>query len=339
MIICNKGDKMRREIVIGFNEKDQRLDKFLRKLFKDVELSVIFCDLRKGNIKVNGKKEKNSYRLKENDVIRIFGYHYDFDKIELKNQSILEESKYIKPKICFEDNNILVAIKEVGTVVHSNGDDMIDNLTDNVRIYLYKKGDYVVKENLTFSPSPVNRLDRNTYGLVIFGKNSSSLKELNYAVRERKVLKYYRALVEGRIKDGLYKSYIKKDPKLNKSIVSNKNDGTFKEIQMRIKTIDTSGIVSLLDIELITGRSHQIRSHLKFLRNPIIGDMKYGNKELRSYFFNKYGIDNQLLFAYKLVFNGINDDMQINYLNNKVIVMPFPNVFKRIMRQEFKLTI
>lgn len=330
---------MKQEIIIGFNEKDQRLDKFLKKVFKDVELSLIFRDIRKANIKVNGKKSSIDYKLRENDVLRIFGYYYD---LKVKNQEKYEIDKnynYLKPKICFEDSNILVVIKDINMLVHSNGYEEVIDLTKNVRTYLSKNGDYVPEKNLTFSPSPVNRLDRNTYGLVIFGKNNISLNELNFVIKERKVSKYYRALVEGKIKNGLYKAYIKKDHKLNKSIVSNKKDDESKDIQMEINMLDTNGVVSLVEIKLITGRSHQIRSHFKFLGNPIIGDLKYGNKELRNYFFNKYGVENQLLFAYKLVFNGIDENMSINYLNNKVIVMPFPSRFKRIMKQEFKITV
>lgn len=327
---------MKQEIKIGFNEKDQRLDKFLRKLFKDVELNLIFRDIRKGNIKVNGKKKSIDYKLQEDDVIRIFGYHYE---IKTKEEFITpkSEGEYIKPKVCFEDENLLVVIKDVDTVVHSTGDDLVNDLTSNVRTYLIKKGDYIPEKTLTFSPSSVNRLDRNTYGLVMFGKNNKSLHELNEIVRERKVKKHYMALIEGKIKDGLYKAYIKKDVKLNKSTVSLKKTPDSKEIIMEVKSLDTNGVVSLIDINLITGRSHQIRSHLKFLGNPILGDLKYGNKELRNFFFNKYGVENQLLFAYKLHFNGIDEDMSISYLNNKVIVMPLPSQFKRIMKQEFKV--
>lgn len=327
---------MKQEIKIGFNEKDQRLDKFLRKLFKDVELNLIFRDIRKGNIKVNGKKKTIDYKLQEDDVIRIFGYHYE---IKTKEEFITpkSEEEYIKPKVCFEDENLLIVIKDVDMVVHSTGDDLVNDLTSNVRTYLIKKGDYIPEKTLTFSPSSVNRLDRNTYGLVMFGKNNKSLHELNEVVRERKIKKHYMALVEGKIKDGIYKAYIKKDVKLNKSTVSLKKTLDSKEIIMEVKSLDTNGVVSLIDINLITGRSHQIRSHLKFLGNPILGDLKYGNKELRNFFFNKYGVENQLLFAYKLHFNGIDEDMSISYLNNKVIVMPLPSQFKRIMKQEFKV--
>lgn len=330
---------MKQEIRIGVNEKNQRLDKFLRKLFKDVELNLIFKDIRKGNIKVNGKKQKADYKLQDGDVLRIFGYHYDIKnkKEELSNIKY-DDLKYVKPKVCYEDDNLLVVIKEKDVLVHSNGDEEAIDLTKNVKIYLSKKGDYVPEKNLTFSPASVNRLDRNTYGLVMFGKNNVSLNELSFMVRERKVDKYYRALVEGKIKDGVYKAYIKKNVKLNKSVVSNKKDESSKEIKMEVKMVDTNGVVSLVDIKLITGRSHQIRSHLKFIGNPIIGDLKYGNKELKNFFFNKYGVENQLLFAYKLEFNGIDENMVLNYLNGKVIVMPLPSQFKRIMKQEFKIS-
>lgn len=329
---------MKQEIIIGFNEKDQRLDKFIRKVFKNVELSLIFKDIRRGNIKVNGKKSKIDYKLKENDVIRIFGYYYN---LETKKDSefAMDEINYVKPKICFEDSNVLVVVKDVNVLVHSNGDNDVSDLTKNVKNYLIKKGDYVLEENFTFSPSPVNRLDRNTYGLVIYGKNSKSLNELNCVIRERRVSKYYRALIEGKIKSGIYKAYIKKDINSNKSFVSDKKDSESKEIKMEVDILDTNGAVSLIEIKLITGRSHQIRSHLKFLGNPIIGDFKYGNKDLRNYFFNKYGVENQLLFAYKLQFNEIDENMSISYLKNKIIVVSLPPQFKRIMKQEFKINI
>lgn len=329
---------MKQDIVIGFNEKGQRLDKFIRKVFKDVELGLIFKDIRRGNIKVNGKKSKIDYKLQENDVVRIFGYYYNLE-IKKYDKSGIDEINYVRPKICFEDSNILVVAKDTNVLVHSNGNNDVIDLTKNVRNYLIKKGDYAPEKNFTFSPSPVNRLDRNTYGLVIYGKNSKSLNELNCIVRERKISKYYRALIEGKIKNGIYTGYIKKDVNSNKSFVSNKKDVNSKEIQMEVDVVDTNGVVSLIDIKLITGRSHQIRSHLKFLGNSIIGDFKYGNKELRNYFFNKYGVENQLLFAYKLQFNGIDEDMSISYMNNKIIVLSFPSQFKRIMKQEFKINI
>lgn len=329
---------MKQEIRIGGNEKNQRLDKFLRKLFKNVELNLIFRDIRKGNIRVNGKKQKINYKIQENDILRIFGYYY---KLGNDSQGIDTEEyvEYNKPKICYEDSNILVVVKDIDTLVHSNGNRDTKDLSKDVRMYLSKKKDINLNNNLIFNPSPVNRLDRNTYGLVIFGKNNLATRELCELIKARIISKYYRVLVEGKIKDGIYTAYIKKDSKLNKSIVYKYKIPESKEIQMEVRVIDTNGVVSLLEINLITGRSHQIRSHLQFLNNPIVGDIKYGNKGLKNYFFNKYGVQNQLLFAYKLSFNGIDENMSINYLNSKVIVAPLPSQFKRIIKQEFKITI
>ncbi len=332
---------MKQEIKIGVNESNQRLDKFLRKLFKDTELSLIFKDIRKGNIRVNGKKEKVDYKLKENDIIRIFGYHYNLEGRKDKLISDINSyNDYVKPRICYEDDNVLVVIKDVGSIIHSNGEEGLRDLTKDVRVYLNKKGEYDINNNLVFSPSSINRLDRNTYGLVIFGKNNKSLNELNTIMRERKISKHYNALIHGKIKEGLYTAYIKKDSKSNKSIVSNKKDPSSKKIQMEVKVLDTNGVVSLIDINLLTGRSHQIRSHLDFLGNSIVGDHKYGkNGEMDNYFYNKYGVNNQLLFAYKIIFKDINEDFSISYLNNKVIVSPLPHEFKRIVKQEFKIRV
>lgn len=331
---------MKIELKIGINEEGQRLDRFIRKLFNSVELSTIFRDIRKGNIRVNKKVKDISYKLQEGDELRIFGYHYS---IENKSNEIEEmkydDELYIRPKVCFEDENLLVVIKDLDTLTHSNGEDGVKDLTKSIKVYLAKKGDYTVEKGMTFSPSPVNRLDRNTYGLVMFGKNNKSLNELNEIVRNRYVSKYYQALIEGKIKDGIYRAYILKDHKTNKSRVSLERNEHSKEVEMEIKMLDTNGVVSLIEIKLITGRSHQIRSHLRFLGNPIVGDSKYGNKELRSFLFNKYGVENQLLFAYKLHFNGINEDMIMSYLNNKTILMAFPQQFKRMVKQEFKITV
>ncbi len=327
---------MKQEILIGVNEKGQRLDKFLRKLFKDVQLSVIFKDIRKGNIKVNGKKQEIHYKLVENDIVKIFGYHYE--SIGKKSFDFSVED-YLKPRICFEDSNILVVIKDVDSIVHSNGDYGLNDLTKNVKTYLFKKGEYIPGRDLVFSPSPVNRLDRNTCGLVIFSKNGIALKELNYLMRNRRISKYYRALIEGRINDGLYKAYIRKDIKTNKSTVTRYEVKDSKYIEMKVSTIDTNGVVSLVDIKLITGRSHQIRSHFEFLGNPLVGDPKYGNRDLSNYFFNKYKVENQVLFAYKLIFNGIDRNMDMNYLNNKVVIMPFTPQFKKMVKQEFRIMV
>ena len=320
-------------IEIGANEAGQRLDKFLRKLLKDVPLSAIFKALRKGDIRVNGKKQKEKYTLEIDDVVEI---RY------IQSQKMTEKKKdtFIKVdasglKTVYEDNNMLVVEKWPGVLVHPDSNKKIPTLTDYVLSYLNEKGDYTPETEITFTPAPCNRLDRNTSGVVIFGKNFESLRQLNEIIREGKVKKYYMALVKGRIKDGLYKGYILKNEETNISRIYDKKVKDSKEISMEIKTLESDGAFSLLEIDLITGRSHQIRAHLSHLGNPIIGDYKYGDRALNSHFFNKYGLDYQFLYAYKLNFK--NTDGKLEYLKNKIITQALPPIFKKIKYDTFKI--
>ena len=194
-------------------------------------------------------------------------------------------------------------------------------LTDYVLSYLNEKGDYRPEEEITFTPASCNRLDRNTSGVVIFGKNFEALKNLNEVVREGQVKKYYYTLVKGKLKDGVYKGYISNS----------------KEISMEVKTVQTNGAFSLLEIDLITGRSHQIRAHLAHLGNPVIGDSKYGDKELNSFFNNKFGLNYQFLYAYKLIFREVGG--KLSYLKNKTIAAALPPIFKKIKSDVFKFSI
>ena len=211
------------------------------------------------------------------------------------------------------------------------------SLTDYVLSYLNGKGDYLPEKEKTFTPAPCNRLDRNTSGVVIFGKNFESLRTMNEMIREGYVKKYYNALVKGKIKDGIYKGYISKDENENISKVFDEKRPNTKEISMEVKTVQTNGAYSLLEIDLITGRSHQIRAHLSHLGNPIIGDFKYGDKKLNSFFDNKFGLNYQFLYAYKLIFKKANGKLE--YLNNKTVAEALPPMFKKIKRDVFKFNI
>ena len=320
------------KIEIGANEAGQRLDKFLRKLLKDVPLSAIFKALRKGDIRVNGKKQKEKYTLEINDEVEI-RYIQSQKMTEKKENFIKVDPRSLK--VAYEDENLLVVEKWPGILVHPDSNKKIPSLTDFVLSYLNGKGDYLPEKEITFTPAPCNRLDRNTSGVVIFGKNFEGLRELNEIIREGKVKKYYNTLVKGKIKDGLYKGYILKNEENNVSKVYDKKVKDSKEISMQVKTIQTDGAFSFLEIDLITGRSHQIRAHLAHLGNPIIGDEKYGDRQLNSYFVNKYGLEFQYLYAYKLNFKNI--DGKLAYLKNKVITVTLPPIFKKIKKDIFKI--
>ncbi|MGG7098058.1 RluA family pseudouridine synthase [Clostridium sardiniense] len=319
-------------IEIGANEAGQRLDKFLRKLLKDVPLSAIFKALRKGDIRVNGKKQKEKYTLEVNDVVEV--RYIQSQKMTEKKENFVK----VDPsglKVAYEDNNMVVVEKWPGVLVHPDSNKKIPTLTDYVLSYLNEKGDYLPEKEVTFTPAPCNRLDRNTSGIVVFGKNFEGLRELNEIIREGRIKKYYNALIKGRIKDGLYTGYILKNEEANISRIYDKKVKDSKEISMEVKTLQSDGAFSFIEIDLITGRSHQIRAHLAHIGNPIIGDSKYGDKKLNSYFLNKYGLDYQFLYAYKLNFKNV--DGKLEYLKNKVITVALPPIFKKIKHDTFKI--
>lgn len=320
-------------IEIGTNEAGQRLDKFLRKLLKDVPLSKIFKALRKGDVRINGSKQKENYILQVDDVIEI-------KYIQSKKEK--PEEKFIKVnatgiKVTYEDNNVLIMEKWPNILVHPDEKGKEPSLTDYALSYLNEKGDYIPENEITFTPAPCNRLDRNTSGIVIFGKNFESLRLLNEMIREGKVEKYYNTLVKGKIKDGLYTGYIHKNEEANISKIHESEVKDSKKIAMKVKTLKTNGAYSFLEIDLITGRSHQIRAHLSHLGTPIIGDNKYGDRRLNSFFTNKFGLDCQFLYAYKLIFRDAKD--KLSYLENKTVIESLPPVFKKIKNDVFKFSI
>lgn len=314
-------------IDIGINEAGQRCDKFVRKLLKDVPLSAIYKTFRKGDVKVNGKKVKEKYSLVEGDVVEI-------RQIESSTKKKTFERIENKLKITFEDENILMVEKWPGVLVHSDTKDGESTLTDYVLSYLYDKGDYEPEKETTFTPAPCNRLDRNTSGVVIYGKNFSSLRLLNEMIRERRIKKYYMSLVKGRIKDGIYEGYILKNEDSNISKVYDHEVSGTKKISMEVSTIQSCGTFSLIQIDLITGRSHQLRAHLAHLGNPIVGDPKYGDKSINNFFINKYSLDYQYLYAFKLVFKDTPEELA--YMENKTIAESLPPVLKKIKNDVFK---
>jgi 23S rRNA pseudouridine955/2504/2580 synthase len=316
------------KLEIGPNEAGQRIDKFLRKWLKDVPLSAIYKNLRKGDIKINGKKVKQKYSLSIGDMLETREITSDVKKEKFVR---IDNSKI---KITFEDENILMIEKWPGVLVHSDKKEGEKTLTDFALSYLYDKGDYRPEEEITFTPAPCNRLDRNTSGIVIFGKTFEALKLVNEMIRKRDVNKYYMALIKGKIKDGHYEAYISKNEDNNISKVFDEPGSDRKQIAMDVKTIESVGSYSLVDLNLLTGRSHQLRAHLAYLGHYIIGDSKYGDKKLNSFFTNKYGLDYQYIYAYKVIFKNCPE--KLKYMENKTIAETLPPVLKKIKNDVFK---
>ncbi len=315
------------KVEIGPNEAGQRLDKFMRKWLKDMPLSGIYRSIRKGDVKVNGKKAKEKYSLIEGDLIET----RDITSNEPKVKFNRIENSFLK--ITYEDENILMVEKWPGVLVHSDGNKGEPTLTEYVLSYLFDKGSYAPENEITFTPAPCNRLDRNTSGIVMFGKNYEALKMLNEMIRERKIQKYYQAMIKDRIKDGIYKAYIYKNENENISKIYDSPKENTKEISMNVKTIQSCGTYSLVELELLTGRSHQLRAHLSHLGNPIIGDTKYGVNKLNNFFINKYGLSYQFLYAYKVIFRDCPD--KLAYIENKTIAEGLPPIFKKIKNDVF----
>lgn len=317
------------KVEIGSNEAGQRLDRFLRKWLKDMPLNAIYKSIRKGDVKVNGKKAKENYSLTLGDIV---------ETRDITTEIKQDNGKFIQIKsnlkITYEDENMVLVEKWPGVLVHSDEKDGEPTLTDYVLSYLNEKGDYTPENEITFSPAPCNRLDRNTSGIVIYGKNFESLQLLNEMIRNREIRKFYSAIVKGRIADGIYTAYILKNEDKNISkIYDNPHPGA-KPISMDVKSVESCGSYSFIDIELLTGRSHQLRAHLSHLGNPILGDTKYGDSKINSYFRNKYGLNYQYLYAYKLIFKDCPD--KFSKLNNKTIAEALPPVFKKIKKDIFK---
>lgn len=320
-----------KEIIIQKNESQQRLDRFLQKYLNKAPRSFIFKMIRKKNIKVNGKRVEPNIMLNEGDRIQLF-------LADETIENFREEKKVIKskiaPNIIYEDDNILLINKEVGILSHGAGGSFEENVVDSIIQYLIEKGEYVPRIERTFTPSICNRLDRNTSGLIIGAKNYDSLKLVNEAMKKGHIRKFYKTIVKGRVEREMREvAYLAKDEDRNLVEVMEEDMEGAKKIVTNITPLKYSKGYTLLEIELITGRTHQIRSHLSALGFPIIGDRKYGRKAVNESFRKQYGLDNQWLHAYKLEFNGL--EAPLDYLNGRVFTAQASRKFLNIEKDLF----
>lgn len=301
-----------RTLEINKNDAGQRLDKFLQKRFKTLPKSLMYKYIRKKCIKINGKKCDIQTMLCEGDVITFYIKDEFFDDSEKKNYEFLKAPK--KFDIVYEDENIILIDKRPGVIVHPDKSYHFDSLVARVQHYLYDKGDYNPEEEKSFAPALVNRIDRNTGGIVIAAKNAESLRILNLKMKTRELEKFYLCLVHGlpeKSADTL-QGYITKNESKNKVTVHKNKIENSKEIRTKYCVLDSNNKYSLVEVELLTGRTHQIRAHMAFTGHPLVGDTKYGS--------NKKEPDNiryQALYSYKLRFNFSKDSGCLEYLNGK----------------------
>lgn len=292
-----------KEIKISKNEEGQRLDRFLKKYLNKANQSFIHKMIRKKNIKLNGLKAEPDIVLKIDDTVQLYLADDTIDKF--REKKTLKQTD-IHFDTVYEDDNILVVNKPIG--LSSQPDKTgIRNLVDEIKVYLDAKEENI---SFTFKPAVCNRLDKNTSGLVIAAKNYDALKQTNKAIRERKIRKYYMAKVHGTIKDNLeLKDYLIKNDNKNMVEIINEYKENSKSVITYAHPLKTEGRYTWLEVEIETGRAHQIRAHLASIGHPVAGDKKYGKKDNDKY---------QVLHAYKLLLDGYEDSL--SYLNGMEIV-------------------
>ncbi|MBO7573544.1 MAG: RluA family pseudouridine synthase [Bacilli bacterium] len=290
-----------REFIINESENGLTLEKYVFKVLKNAPSSFIYKLFRKKDIKVNGHHQDRKYRLNNNDVVAIYATEQQFEEFE--KEKALEANLKIKDWIVYEDKNVLFINKPRGLLVQKSNprDESLDQL---VVEYLMATNQYDPNKERGFIPGPAHRLDRNTSGLVAFGKNHASLELLFELFKNHDLInKHYLALVVGQMENekGTIDAPLKKDEETNTVKVA-KNGKTAKTVYKLIKKYDE---FSLLDVTLLTGRTHQIRVHMAYINHPIVGDAKYGNFAVNKEFKQKYGFSSQFLHAYKMGFGDL----------------------------------
>ena len=290
-----------REFVINSSENGLTLEKYVFKVLKTAPMSFVYKLFRKKDIKVNGHHQDKKYRLVTDDVVAIYITDQQFD--EFQKDKELNPNTKIKDWIIYEDNNVLFINKPRGLLVQKSNpnDESLDQL---VVEYLMATKQYDPNKEKGFIPGPAHRLDRNTSGLVAFGKNHDALNLLFELFKNHDLInKHYLALVVGQVekeKDTIDAPLLKNE---EKNLVSvSKNGKTAKTVYKLIKKYDQ---YSLLDVTLLTGRTHQIRVHMAYINHPIVGDSKYGNFEANKAFKQQFGFSSQFLHAYKMGFGDL----------------------------------
>ncbi len=289
-------------ITITEDEENQRVDRFLKKYLKSAPLSHIYKLIRK-DVKLNGKRTDENRILCKGDVLTLYLDAEVLETLKAKDKNRQAKKQFT---VLYEDENLLAVDKPMGLLTHGDSQEKKNHLTNQVISYLIEKGDYLPSSSKTFVPAPVNRLDRNTTGIVLFGKNYKALQCLNQMMREEDFIhKYYLAIVSGQMKKDLYlKDKMEKDTQRNKvQLIKDFDNSKGKVMETIARPIKYKNGHTLVEVEILTGRTHQIRVHLSSAGFPIKGDSKYGH---RGYGKSSFASDSstQLLHAYRLTFTN-----------------------------------
>ncbi len=302
-----------KEFTIGKNDAGQRLDRFIAKTVPLLPASLSQKYIRLKRIKINGSRAQRDTRLQEGDLVEMYINDEFFAVPKAENAYLAVSAPRLN--IVYEDQNILLCDKRPGLAVHPHdGAEYGRTLIDHIQAYLYVRGEWNPKQENAFVPALCNRIDRNTGGIVIAAKNAEALRVMNEKIKNREIDKRYLAIIHGimRPRDGELQGYLFKDAVKNRVYVTKEPQKGSKFCKTCYRTLAVSGELSLIECQLITGRTHQIRAQFATAGHPLLGDGKYG--KIEKYYDRKY----QALYAYQLTFDFQTDAGVLQYLNGQM---------------------
>lgn len=343
-----------REIIITANDAGRRLDRFLRKYLPGASLGEVYKIIRK-DVKVDSKRRSESYMLSEGETLTLYLSDSALASFGAPDPSDRRSGQGVRPPgrkqarrrfgIVYEDGNVLIADKPYGLLTHGDSREKKDHLANQVKDYLISEGAYDPRNEKVFSPAPANRLDRNTTGLVLFGKTAAAMRGLNRMIREDEVSKFYLTLACGEIAEKLHLTGgLTKDEAANKVTVTDlgcaDRPPDLKEIATVVRPLEVfrfgDGLcATLCETELLTGRTHQIRAHLASAGHPLAGDSKYADRSsdgVNRYMRERFGLTTQLLHAARLEFAADAKDTEgLGYLAGRSFEAALPKRFSEIL--------
>ena len=301
-----------KELTITPNDAGQRLDRFLAKAVPLLPASLAQKYIRIKRIKLNGQRAERDTRLSAGDALQLYINDEFFDTPKPENAYLTVSAP--KLNILYEDENILLVDKKPGQAVHPHdGAEYGRTLIDHIQAYLYAKREWRPREENAFAPALCNRIDRNTGGIVIAAKNAEALRILNQKIKDRELEKKYLCIVHGTPSPaaGRLEGQLFKDEKNNRVYITPKPQPGSKTCVTLYRTLQSKNGLSLVECELITGRTHQIRAQMANAGHPLLGDGKYGKLDKR------YDRSFQALYSYRLAFRFTTDAGCLSYLNGR----------------------
>lgn len=303
-----------REFTVGKNDAGQRLDRWLGKTLPLLPAPLAQKYIRLKRVKVNGKGSKRDYRLQEGEVLQLYINDEFFDVPREDNAFLSVFTPQLD--IVYEDENLILCNKRPGLLCHPDQGEYVSTLITHIQAYLYQKKEWSPRWENAFAPALCNRIDRNTGGIVIAAKNAETLRVMNQKIKDREIEKYYLCVVSGVLspKEGKLEDFLLKDEAKKQVAVYDRPVPGGRSAVTRYKTLATNGELSLVECELLTGRTHQIRAQMAHAGHPLLGDGKYGDGRLN----RKYGRTMQALWSYKLVFSFTTPAGPLEPLRGKV---------------------